>query len=111
MRWTKVMALLPPLPKKHKGWLAGCAVALVLFMIAAVYGDHGLMHVLRMRGEQGDLERMVFDLQQNNERLRQRIQRLQSDDRYIEQLARQRLGLVKKGEIVYRQKHPQPPVR
>jgi cell division protein FtsB len=105
------MALLPPLPKKHKGWLAACAVGLVLFMFAAVYGGHGLMHVQRMRSEQDNLQRMVFDLQQNNEQLRQRIRRLQSDDRYIEQLARQRLGLVKKGEIVYRNKHPQPSAR
>src|SRR5262249_60419438 len=96
------MALLPPPPGKYKGLLAGCAGALALFMLAAVYGDHGLMHVLRMRSEQSDLEHKVFDLQQNNEHLRQRIQRLQTDDHYLEQLARRRLGLVKKGEIVYR---------
>lgn len=101
-RLAKVMALLPPPPAKHKGWLAACVAALLLFAIAAVGGDHGLVHVLRMYNEQRDLEHMAFDLGQRNEQLREHIQRLQSDDRYIEQLARERLGLVKKGDLIYR---------
>jgi cell division protein FtsB len=96
------MALLPPPPKKYKGTFAACVAGLILFVVAAVYGDHGLVHLLRMQREQVDLERMAFDLQQQNEHLRQRIHRLRSDDLYIEKLARERFGWVKKGEIVYR---------
>ncbi len=103
------MALLPPPPRKYKGTLLSCAVALVLLVVAAVYGDHGLIHLLRMRGEQTTLEHTAFDLQQRNEQLRQRIQRLRSDDHYLEQLARERLGLVKKGEIMYRVTRPAAP--
>ena len=96
------MALLPPPPAKYKGRLAACVLALVLFVVAAVYGDLGLIHVLHLEAQQTELEQTAFVLQQRNERLHERIQRLQSDDRYIEQLARERLGLVKKGEIIYR---------
>ncbi len=96
------MAFLPLLPRKHKGTLVTCVAVLVLFVIAAVYGDHGLIHLLRMQSEQRELEHTAFDLQQQNERLRERIRRLQSDDHYIEKLARERLGLVRKGEIMYR---------
>ncbi len=39
------------------------------------------------------------DLLAQNARLREEIERLQTDDRYIEQLARQQLGLVRPGEI------------
>jgi cell division protein FtsB len=107
------MAFLPPLPRKHKGTLATCMVALILFVIAAVYGDHGLIHLLRMQSEQRQLEHVAFDLQQQNEHLRERIRRLQSDDHYIEKLARERLGLVRKGEIMYRVTGPvgAPPAR
>jgi cell division protein FtsB len=107
------MAFLPPLPRKHKGTFATCVVALILFVIAAVYGDHGLIHLLRMQSEKRELEHTAFDLQQQNEHLRQRIRRLQSDDHYIEKLARERLGLVRKGEIMYRLTGPtsQGPVR
>ena len=96
------MALLPPRPTKYKGRLALCGVLLALFIVGAVYGDHGLVHLLRLQREQRDLENVAFQLQQRNEQLRQRVVRLQSDDRYLEKLARERLGLVRRGEIIYR---------
>lgn len=45
------------------------------------------------------LEQHRRDLIEQNTRLREEIQRLQTDDRYIERLARQQLGLVRPGEI------------
>ena len=86
-----------------------CVVALVLFIVAAVFGDHGLVHLLRMRGEQQELEHLAFGLQQRNEQLRQQIRRLQSDNSYIEKLARERLGLVKNDEVIYRVTAPPAP--
>ncbi|HXQ20371.1 MAG TPA: septum formation initiator family protein [Candidatus Acidoferrales bacterium] len=83
-------------------------MALVLFVIAAVWGDHGLVHLLHLRSEQADLEHTAFELQQSNEHMRQRIRRLESDDWYVEKLARERLGMVKSGEIVYRVAAPTP---
>jgi cell division protein FtsB len=96
------MAFLPPPPRKHKGAFAACVIALILFVVAAIWGDHGLVHLLRMRGEQQELEHLAFNLQQRNEQLHQHIRRLQSDDWYIEKRARERLGLVKKDEVIYR---------
>ncbi len=96
------MALLPPLPRKYKGTFAAGVVGLILFVIAAVFGGHGLIHLQRMRSEQQELQHLAFDLQQRNEQLRQQIRRLQSDDAYIEKVARERLGLVKPDEVIYR---------
>jgi len=96
------MALLPPVPAKYKGHVLGGAALIALFAVAAVYGDHGLAHLLRMRAEQHELERMVFERQQRNEQARERLRKLQGDDRYIEKVARERLGLAKPGEIIYR---------
>lgn len=96
------MAFLPPLPRKHKGTLVTCVVLLTLLVVDAVYGDHGLAHLSRMRAEQGELEHAAFELQQANQRLREHIAKLRSDDTYLEKLVRERLGLVKKGEILYR---------
>jgi len=103
------MALLPPPPANYKGRFAIAALLLLFFGATAVYGDHGLMHLLRMRGEQRELERMAFEQQQRNQQLRERVQRLESDDRYIEKQARERYGMVKKGELTYRLLPPAPP--
>jgi cell division protein FtsB len=96
------MRFLPPCPKKYKGWLALGIVGLVLFAAIGVYGEHGLLHLLRMRSERQSLAQMAFGMQQRNEELRTRLVMLQSDDRYLERLARERLGFVKEDELVYR---------
>lgn len=45
------------------------------------------------------LEQHKKELVEQNTRLREEIQKLQTDDRYVERLARQQLGLVRPGEI------------
>ncbi|MGH7848415.1 MAG: FtsB family cell division protein [Candidatus Binatia bacterium] len=42
-----------------------------------------------------------FLLQQENNALRRKIQRLRHDDLYLEKVAREELGLARPGEIVY----------
>lgn len=96
------MAFLPPLPARFKGWIIVWSAAIVLFLLSAIFGERGLVHLVRLESEQRELEGTAFTLQQRNDQLRRRIDRLQSDDRYIERLARERLGLVKKGEVIYR---------
>lgn len=49
--------------------------------------------------EAARLDQHRRDLILANARLREEIQRLETDDRYIERLAREQLGLVRPGEI------------
>lgn len=49
--------------------------------------------------DQARLEQRRRDLIADNARLRDEIERLQTDDRYIEQIAREQLGLVRPGEV------------
>jgi cell division protein FtsB len=96
------MALLPPLPTRYKGWIVVCGVGVILFLLSAIFGERGLVHLVRLQNEQRELEQTTFALQQRNDQMRRRIDRLQTDDRYVERLARERLGLVKQGEVIYR---------
>jgi|SRR6187455_3289727 len=100
--WFVLRGFLPPVPAKFKGRFAVCVAAVVLFILFAVFGERGLVQLSHLQKEQRQLEEVAFDLQQRNDELRRRIDRLTSDDRYIERLARERLGLAKKGELVYR---------
>ena len=48
-----------------------------------------------------DLERQLAELQQQQQQLRNEIERLQNDKNYWEQLARTKLGMVREGELIY----------
>ena len=74
-------------------------VSVMIFF--TVFGDKGLLQVYRLRRELREIERVNRELQQENERLRAEINNLRTNKKYIEELARRELGLVKKGEIVY----------
>jgi cell division protein FtsB len=72
-------------------------------MFSALFGEHGMTHLLRLRAERRELGRSAFALLEQNHQLREEVQRLRSDDRHLEQLARQPpLGLVRPNELVYR---------
>lgn len=86
--------------------MVGATLVLAIAGVAgsAVFGEHGVRHLRRLRGERRDLARQAFALLERNARLRDEIERLRKDDLYVEGLARRQLGLVKPREFVYRQR-------
>jgi cell division protein FtsB len=74
----------------------------VLLAGSTLVGQHGLLHLWTLRQHQYTFEAQAFALLRENEELRQDIMRLHSDERFLEKVAREKLGLVKKGELVYR---------
>ena len=67
----------------------------------AFFGNKGLLQVYRLKKELKEIERGNMELQRENKRLRAEIENLRTNKKYIEELARRELGLVKKGELVY----------
>lgn len=96
------MALIQPLPRKYKAHGALFIAGLAGLVAAGVYGQHGALHLMRMRADQAALEHSAFQWQQRNEQLRGHIARLESDDLYLERIARERLGLARPDELIYR---------
>jgi len=77
--------------------LAAC----VWLLIALFFGEMGLPRYLAMRDRAVQLERELAALREETASLRNDVVRLQHDPGKIEQLARERLGYVRKGETVY----------
>jgi cell division protein FtsB len=75
-------------------------VTLVL-VINALIGDRGLMETLRARRQHQELVTAIERLRIDNARLRDEARRLRSDPATIEALARQELGLIKPGEMLF----------
>ena len=96
------MGFLTPLPWKYKTVVGAGVVALVLCAWSAVFGSGGVMQLHRLQLQQAQVEATAFGLAQRNARLREHVQRLDTDNAYLEKVVRERLGWIKPGELVYR---------
>src|SRR5918996_5586335 len=75
----------------------------ILFLSAlTAVAERGVFHLWRLRGEKVKLDQENYNLQKENESLRQRISKLRNDNFYLEKWAREDLNLVRPGEIIYR---------
>lgn len=81
---------------------SGRRVLGVLWLVVALfYGEMGLSRYFAMRDYAKNLEQELSVMRNENVTLQQDILRLQHDPTKIEQLAREQLGYVRKGETVY----------
>ncbi len=96
------MRHLPPITRKFKGVAAAVALAMTVCAFFAIFGSRGVMHLRRLQRQQGEVESVAYSLALKNQTLRDHLDRIEHDDRYLERIARERLGLIKPGEIVYR---------
>jgi cell division protein FtsB len=61
----------------------------------------GVYSLVKQRSRTAELERQTEALIQSNEELRAEIERLKHDQAYLEQVAREKYGLLKKNERVF----------
>lgn len=82
---------------------AGSVVALGLALLLGwhvVNGKHGVSVWQQKRAEDKQLRKEIEDLEQENARLRTRVERLKSDPDAIEHEAREKLHYVKPNEVI-----------
>jgi cell division protein FtsB len=85
------------------GRIAARALCLIFAfqMLLAVFGDRGLLVLQTARQDEAALRARIEAMRQENVRLQGRIRRLREDPSAIEEIARQELGLIKPGEVVF----------
>jgi cell division protein FtsB len=96
-------------PRRALSWArrawrsAASAVAVMLALLLGwhvVNGKHGLSMWEQKRVEDKQLQKDIGDLQQENARLRVRVNKLKSDPDAIEREAREKLRYAKQGEVI-----------
>jgi cell division protein FtsB len=106
-----------PLSRRVLDWAlrawrpAGTAVAVGLALLLTwhvINGKHGLQVWHQKRAEDQQLRKEIDELQQENARLRDHIERLKSDPDAIEHEAREKLHYAKPGEVIYTLPTPAP---
>ena len=84
----------------RKCFLGAAVAGLILF--SSLSGPYSLLRIYHFRKQRNQIKKDIFQLVEENNLLRQEIQNLRSDPEYISRIAREELGLVKPGEIIYR---------
>jgi cell division protein FtsB len=73
----------------------------IVLVVDALVGDKGLLETMRARKQYAEVAASLQALRQENEHLRDKMHRLTDDPEMIESVARQQLGLVRPGELVF----------
>ncbi len=83
---------------------------LVLIALWAVYegliSQHSVINLVRFERQREGLRQDLADAQARRDDLRKKIDVIESDEFEIEKLAREKMGLVREGEILYRYEEP-----
>ncbi len=77
-------------------------IVLLVIGFLILFGKKGLIDNYKMRQKVADLSIANQQMHEENNRLKQEILLLRKDVKYIERVARDELGMVKKGDIIYR---------
>jgi len=92
-----------PLWRRHRGLtVLGCVSAFaLLLLVLSVFGDQGIFRIKRLARDRALLEERVDAVERESETLKRRLADLRQGRASSELAAREKLGLVKPGEIVY----------
>ena len=86
--------------RKQSVFLSIAALALVSLLFFIIFGEHGLIDLNSLKKERDQLAEKSEKLTRKNLSLSVEIDRLKHDPKYIENVARQELGMVGEDELI-----------
>ena len=79
----------------------GLAFVTIVLVVDALVGDKGFLDTLRARRQYRSVSAALAQERHENARLREEIRRLRDDPARIESVAREDLGLMRPGEVLF----------
>lgn len=88
----------------EKERIRNLAIAVIFGIVIIIFltGRKGLIKLIQLKFEQASLKSEITGLTKDNLAMKEKIEKLQKDPKTIEKIAREELGLVKKGETIYK---------
>ncbi len=89
--------------RRHAGLivLGSMSAAALLLLVLSVFGDQGIFRIRRLARDRVVLEQKVAAAERDAATLRRQLQEMREGRVSYEVAAREKLGLVKPGEVVY----------
>jgi cell division protein FtsB len=91
---------------KNSIMLTLTVVSIFLLLFFVVFGENGSIDLNRLKVERDRLLQKNAELKQENISLYREIDRLKNDPKYLENVARQELGVIGKDEVIFKVKKP-----
>jgi cell division protein FtsB len=88
---------------KNKRALLGLIVGLPLLLFL-VFGGHGILQRMRLQNQKAELEAKIRQTEAENRTLQAQANALDGDKKAIEKVAREKYGMIREGETVYKVK-------
>ncbi len=85
---------------KKKVIIGGVVFLLFVLTVVSFFGKRGWIEIYKTRRKQEVLLQKIEQLEEKKVKLERDIQELQKNPKAVEKKAREKLGLVKEGEIV-----------
>ncbi|MEK9137212.1 MAG: septum formation initiator family protein [Bacteroidota bacterium] len=101
-RTIDVQALLKKLVRNKRamlGLLIG--IPLVLFLL---FGNHGVVQRIKLQSQKAELEAKILQAEAETKQLQAESKALDGDTKAIEKVAREKYGMIRDGETVYKVK-------
>lgn len=89
--------MLEDMARKYGLWVFFLALVFVIF-----FSENGVLDYIKLKQQIAGVDVSIKRLENENVVLRSKIDRMQRDDRYLEDLAREKYGFIREGEKVYR---------
>ena len=94
--------------KSKKKIIIGVSVVfLFTLLLMIVFGDNGFLDLERLNREKAELTKMSSDMESENLKLYRKVERLKNDPVFIENTARQELGMIHEDEVILKFKTKQ----
>ncbi len=88
------------LPKKTGRWIVVAVLGVLLYF--SLTGDEGLINLYNSHRKTEKMKHEIQELNASIDSLRNTIEMLKNDTAYIERIAREKLGMARKDEKVYK---------
>lgn len=87
---------------KYNKFFTLLALVIISILIYAVLADKGLLTRLRFQNEKAKYEKQLIDERKKTDTLKKEVDSLNNSDEKIERVAREKYGMTKEGEVIYK---------
>ncbi len=88
--------------KKHNIKYIPFIIFSAIFILIVVFSVKGVIRVYRLRSEQLAVRKNIAEIKKKNDKIENQIRKLTYNKQYIAYIAREKLNMIRPGEIVFK---------